>query len=211
MPAGPPKQPIKMGPLILLIMMTGTTLIPALLFAGDKLSTYLSKHHIMGNIGHTLGIGPTPKKRVVSFYEKHDPDKILSVDTIMAKYYGDYPTLIKRLERKYSDYGYFLNWEDDEAAMKLAFDKLYDTRDYIQTQFNVYAPRQMKVAVRNIKFNLGTIYTKGSKFWKKTLWPSYLEPLFGVPDGTAAQKKKDRDAARNKGGRRKKNTDYRDD
>ena len=34
-PAAPPKQGIKMGPLIMLIMMTGTTLLPALLYAGD--------------------------------------------------------------------------------------------------------------------------------------------------------------------------------
>ena len=38
-----------------------------------------------------------------------------------------------------------------------------------------------------------------------------LEPFFGVPDGGAAQKRKDGETAKNKKGRRRKNTDFRDD
>ena len=56
----------------------------------------------------------------MSFYEKHDPTKLEEVPKIMAKYYGDYPKLVKRLERRYQDYGYFQNWEQDEAPMKIA-------------------------------------------------------------------------------------------
>jgi len=164
----------------------------------------------MGNIGHKMGIGASPKKRVMSFYEKHSPEKIDEVDAILAKYYGDYPTLVKRLERKYHDYGYFINWEQDEAPMTLAFEKLDDTKKYAQKQFNKYAPQGAKNAARNINYNLGKLYRKGKVVWKKQLWP-ILEPIFGVPDGAKAQKRKDREAHANAKGRRKKNTDYRDD
>ena len=132
------------------------------------------------------------------------------MESILAKYHGDYPTLIKRLERKYQDYGYFLHWEQDEAPMTLAFEKLYETRDYALKQYNVYAPPVVKKYGRNISYNLNTLYKKGRKVWRTTLWPM-LEPIFGVPDGAAAQKRKDKRDAQNRGGRRKKNTEYRDD
>jgi hypothetical protein len=208
------KDGIKTAPLVLLILMTGTTLLPALLYAGDWFGAFLQKNHIFGSLGHKLGVGPSPKKRVLSFYEKHDPTKIHEVDSILAKYYGDYPKLVKRLERKYGDYGYFIEWEKDEAPMTLAFDKLKDTRDYMQKQFDKHAPQPLKTASRNAKHNLTVLFNKGQKIWKKQIWPK-LEPYIGVPDAkqAAAQKRKDRqDAMQNKGrGRRKKNADYRDD
>lgn len=209
-PARPAVSQIKKGPLILLCMLTGTTLLPALLYAGDWFGNFMQKQHIMGNIGHKLNIGASPKKRVMSFYEKHSPEKIEEVEVILAKYYGDYPKLVKRLERKYHDYGYFLNWEQDEAPMTLAFEKLEETKKFFQKKFNKYAPQQVKVAARNINHNLGTLRKKGKVIWKKKVWP-FLEPIFGVPDGAAAQKRKDRAESQNKKGRRKKNTEYRDD
>lgn len=209
-PPAPASKGIKMGPLIMLIMMTGTTLLPALLYAGDWFGNVIQKQHILGNLGHKLNIGASPKKRVYSFYEKHAPEKLDEVDAILAKYYGDYPKLVKKLERKYQDYGYFLHWEQDEAPMTLAFEKLEETKKYIQKKFNQHAPQGAKNAVRNIQYNLSKLYRKGRVIWKKKVWP-ILEPFFGVPDGTAAQKRKDREAAQNRKGRRKKNSDYRDD
>ena len=61
---------------------------------------------------HRMGIGSTPRKRITSFYEKHSPEKLGSVDATLGKYYGDYKTLTRKLERKYSDYGYFVGWEE---------------------------------------------------------------------------------------------------
>jgi len=206
----PAKSGIKMGPLVLLVMLTGTTLLPALLYAGDWFGAFLGKNHVLGSLGHKLGVGPSPKKRVYSFYEKHDPVKIDDVESILGKYYGEYPKLIKRLERKYGDHGYFIDWEKDEAPMTLAMDKVYETRDYMQKQFNIYAPQQLKVATRNIKYNVSTLYRKGKRLWKKHVWP-VIEPVFGVPDGGAAQKRKDRAEAQDKQGRRKKNAEHRDD
>lgn len=209
-PPAPPVKGIKMGPLIMLVMMTGTTLLPVLLYAGDWMGNFLQKQHIMGNIGHKLNIGASPKKRVMSFYEKHSPEKIDEVDVILAKYYGDYPKLVKRLERKYQDYGYFINWEKDEAPMTLAFEKLDETKVFFQKKFNKHAPQSVKNASRNISYNVGTLIRKGRVVWKKKVWP-ILEPLFGVPDGAKAQKRKDKQDAQNRKGRRKKNTDFHDD
>lgn len=196
-------QGIKRGPLIMLVMLTGTTLLPALLYAGDWLGAFVQRNHILGSLGHKLNVGSSPKKRVMSFYEKHDPEKIAEVETILAKYYGDYPKLIKRLERKYQDYGYFINWEQDEAPSRLAFEKLNETKEVIQKEFNKRAPQSIKTAARNINFNVSKLYRKGRVVWKKKVWPS-LEPFFGVPDGAKAQKKKDREEAKKKEGKEEK-------
>lgn len=207
------KEGIKTLPLVMLIMLTGTTVLPALLYFGDWVGAFVQKKHLMGNIGFRLGIGPSPKKRVLSFYEKHDPGKIEEVPTILSKYYGDYPKLTKRLERKYNDYGYFLNWEQDEAPMTLAFDQLRDTGDKIQEQWNKHAPQFAKTGARNMKHNFTFVYKKVKVVWKKKVWP-VLEPYFGVPDAkeARAQKRKDAQAASSaRPGRRKKNTEYRDD
>ena len=207
---------IKTTPLILLVLMIGTTLIPALIYASDFLGSYLAKNNVLGSIGYRLGIGQTPKKRVLSFYEKHDPAKIADVPKILSKYYGDYPKLIKNLERKYQDYGYFLEWEQDEAPMTVAFEHVYETRDYFITQFNTHAPQPIKTAVRNIQYNVGTLVKKFRKAWKKQIWPQ-LEPFFGVPKGAAAQKKKDAQELKRRktaaGGKKKrrKNNEFRDD
>lgn len=208
--AAPSSQGIKSGPLIMLLMLTGTTLLPALLYAGDWFGAFMQKNHILGKLGQKLNVGGSPKKRVLSFYEKHDPTKLDEVETILAKYYGDYPTLIKRLERKYGDYGYFLNWEQDEAPSKLAFEKLTETKKAIQKEFNKRAPRSVKNIARNINHNLSTLYRKGRIIWKKKIWP-ILEPIFGVPDGGREQKRKDRAEAMKRKGRRKANDEFRDD
>lgn len=206
---------IKTGPLIVLVMLFGTAIIPAMLFFGDWAGGMIQKHHIMGGLGFKLGIGPSPRQRVVSFYEKHDPTKINDVTKILSKHYGDYPKLIKRLERKYQDYGYFMNWEEDEAPYKLAKEKLGMTADLIGKKWKRHAPLPLQNGARNMKHNTGRLYRKGRVFWKKHAWP-HLEPFFGVPKGAAEQKRKDRKAAadeknkKTKGGR-KKNLEFRDD
>jgi len=215
-PPGGAGEGIKTLPLIMLIMLTGTTVLPALLYMGDYFSAYLQKNHIMGNFGHRLGIGPSPKKRVISFYEKHDPDKLNEIPTILAKYYGDYPKLTKRLERKYQDYGYFINWEQDEAPMHLALEKVWETQEELQKQFDRYAPAVVKTGARNMRHNFGHLYKKGNVVWKKQVWP-ILQPYLGVPDAKAAKKQKlqdKRDAEKRKKdqtGQRRKSHEFRDD
>ena len=219
-----PKSPsggmggIKTTPLILLVLMVGTTLLPALIYMGDYASTILSKSDVMGSIGYRFGIGSVPKKRVLSFYEKHAPEKLEEVPKILAKHYGDYPQLIKKLERKYQDYGYFIDWENDDAPMKLLREQAQDMYSlWIQKYWNVYAPQVLKTSARNARYNITFLVKRLRKIWKKNLWP-YLEPIFGVPDGAAAQKRKDAaEAAKRRKSKqkqqptRKKNRDYRDD
>ena len=210
---------IKSTPLILLILMVGTTILPALIYAGDYFSAFLSKSNALGSVGFRLGIGAVPKKRVISFYERHAPEKLDDVPGILAKHYGNYPTLIKKLERKYQDYGYFVGWEEDEAPMRIAVEKLKTSYDvWIQQYWNRYAPQVLKTAARNVRYNLTFLYKKLTRVWKKQLWP-VLEPLFGVPDAkaAAAQKRKDAADARARAPRksgsatRRKNTEFRDD
>lgn len=208
---------IKTTPLILLILMVGTTLLPALIYVGDYASSFLAKNNVAGAIGFRLGIGSVPKKRVLSFYEKHAPEKLDDVPTILSKHYGDYPKLIKKLERKYQDYGYFMGWEEDEAPIRIAMEHLRATYDtWVQNYWNRYAPQLLKTAFRNIRYNLTFLYKRGTKIWKKQVWP-LIEPVFGVPGGGAAQKRKDAAEARKraraagtKTGRRK-NAEFRDE
>lgn len=215
-PPGGGGEGIKTLPLVMLFMLTATTVLPAILYAGDYISAYLQKSNIMGSFGHRLGIGPSPKKRVISFYEKHDPEKLNEINSILAKYYGDYPKLTKRLERKYGDYGYFINWEQDEAPMHLALEKVWETQEMMQRQFDRHAPPIVKTGARNIRGNLTFLYKKGSVAWKKQVWP-ILQPYLGVPDAKSAKKQKlqdKKDAEKRKKearGQRSKTAEFRDD
>merc|ERR1712238_235821 len=224
----PPKpksnQGIKTTPLILLILMVGTTVLPGLIFASDYIGGFLQKNHVLGQIGFRLGMGSVPKKRVMSFYEKYDPNKLNEVPAILSKYYGDYPKLIKRLERKYQDYGYFLGWEADEAPLALAMEQLQDVYTlWINSYWNVYAPQTLKTAARNVRYNLTFLQKKFRRAWKKQIWP-HLEPFFGVPKGAGKQKREDAAEARKRkekvknsssrpktSGTRRRNNEYRDD
>lgn len=214
--AGGSGEGIKTLPLVMLVMLTATTVLPALLYMGDWVSNYMQRNHIMGGLGNRLGIGNSPKKRVLSFYEKHDPEKIGEVPKILSKYYGDYPKLVKRLERKYQDYGYFMHWEDDEAPMKLAMEKVWETHEMMSQKFDRYAPAVVKTGARNVRHNFTTLYKKGNKTWKKQIWP-LLEPHFGVPDAKTARKQKLKDKKeadkrkREATGQRGKRSDFRDD
>jgi hypothetical protein len=217
----PPKKKahgIKTLPLIFLILMTGTTLLPVVLYASDYLGNFMAKNNLAGQLGFRLGMGAVPRKRVLSFYEKHDPYKIEEVPTILSKYYGDYPKLVKKLERKYQDYGYFVGWEEDEAPLALAMEQLQDTYNvWLTSYWNVYAPQPIKTGVRNIRHNLLFVRKKFLKAWKKHIWPT-LEPFFGVPKGTEKQKRQDSAEARKRksstsgaAGTRRRSAEFRDD
>merc|ERR1712232_867234 len=198
--------------------MTGTTLLPVLLYASDFIGNFVQKNNVIGQVGFRLGMGAVPRKRVMSFYEKHYPNKIEDIPDILSKYYGDYPKLVKKLERKYQDYGYFLGWEEDEAPLRLALQQLEASRDYIVHQYwNRYAPQVLKTAGRNVRYNLTFLFKRLRKVWKRTVWP-LLEPFLGVPKGVEKQKRQDAQNAR-KGrssrkkseGTRRRNTDFRDE
>ena len=215
----PKKEGIKTLPLIFLILMTGTTLLPVVLYAGDYVSAFLAKSNLMGSLGHRLNFGHVPRKRVLSFYEKHAPEKVPDVPKILAKHHGDYPLLIKKLERKYQDYGYFVGWEQDESPQRWLRENMSDAYAVWIKIWNRYAPQLLKTAARNARYNLTTVYKKGYKIWKRSVWPK-LEPILGVPEGAEKQKRQDAAAAARKRRAansgptmttRRKNRDYRDD
>jgi hypothetical protein len=219
MPPQKKSHGIKTLPLIFLVLMTGTTLLPVILYASDYLGNYMAKNNVVGQLGFRLGMGAVPRKRVVSFYEKHDPTKVNDVPDILSKYYGDYPKLVKKLERKYQDYGYFLGWEEDEAPLTLALEQLQDTYNVWLTDYwNVYAPQPLKTAARNIRHNLIYVRKKFLKAWKKHIWP-ILEPFLGVPKGAERQKREDAAEARKRkqktssggAGTRRRSAQFRDD
>jgi hypothetical protein len=212
---------IKSTPLILLILMVGTTVLPGLIYASDFIGNFLQKNHVLGQIGFRMGMGAVPRKRVLSFYEMHDPSKIEGVPDILSKYYGDYPKLVKNLERKYQDYGYFLGWEEDEAPLALAMEQVQETYNvWIHSYWNVYAPQTLKTAARNIRYNLAYLHKKMHKVFKKQIWP-VLEPFLGVPKGAAKQKREDAQEGRKRkestsgssgsGGKRRRSAQFRDD
>lgn len=217
-PRKPKEQGIKSTPLILLILMVGTSLIPGILYASDFIGGYLQKNHVLGQIGFRLGMGAVPRKRVLSFYEKHDPNKLEEVPTILSKYYGDYPKLVKKLERKYHDYGYFLGWEEDEAPLTLALEQVQETYStWINSYWNVYAPQSLKTAARNIRYNLTFLRKNLRKVWKKHIYP-LLEPIIGAPGNAEKQKRKDAAEARKRkqtrsggSGTKRRSSEFRDD
>ncbi|KAI2504588.1 hypothetical protein MHU86_9898 [Fragilaria crotonensis] len=186
-----PSRGIKTTPLILLVLMIGTTLIPALIYASDFLGSYLAKNNVLGSIGYRLGIGQTPKKRVLSFYEKHDPLRL-------PKYQRFFPSTMA------------ITQVDQESGTKVPGLWLLFGVGTGRSAFNCCT------AVRNIQYNVGTLIKKFRKAWKKQIWPQ-LEPFFGVPKGTAAQKRKDaqelkrRKAAAGGTKKRRKNNEFRDD
>ena len=55
---------IKTLPLVMLLMLTGTTVLPFLLYAGDWASGFIAKNHVLGKLGHKFGVGASPRKRV---------------------------------------------------------------------------------------------------------------------------------------------------
>jgi len=186
-------------PLVFLVLLCGGGLLPVILKIYDNFSL---PGNMTGNLGYRLGIGQTPKMRVTSFYEKHSPEQLDKILSIMSKYYGDYGALTKKLERKYQDYGYFINWENDEAPSTMAWQKGVDTYNVINKYYRENAPDAVKKITSNIYINGNMAYKKGRKIWRKYLAP-YLS-LNPDPAAVEKQKKKDRESTRGGGGAKKK-------
>ena len=74
----------------LLLLMTGTAVLPALLWVADKASGAIGTSNAFQKVGIQLGMMPTPKERLVKFYKKHNPEKTDEVDRLLTKYAGSY-------------------------------------------------------------------------------------------------------------------------
>lgn len=184
---------IKLLPLVFLFLLTASTALPAFFWILDNASSVLVKTNLTGQLGYRMGIGSTPRKRITSFYEKHSPEKLGSVDATLGKYYGDYKTLTRKLERKYSDYGYFVGWEEDEAASKLAWAKIEEYQKDLSKTYRKNAPKQLVQASDNFYYNIGGITKKVKVIWKKQIWP-VLKPIVWVADEKEAKRQKKVDA-----------------
>ena len=77
----------------LLLLMTGTAVLPALLWVADKASAAIGTSNAFQKVGIQLGMMPTPKERLVKFYKKHNPEKTDEVDRLLSKYAGSYGEL----------------------------------------------------------------------------------------------------------------------
>ena len=77
----------------LLLLMTGTAVLPALLWVADKASAAIGTSNAFQKVGIQLGMMPTPKERLVKFYKKHNPEETDEVDRLLSKYAGSYGEL----------------------------------------------------------------------------------------------------------------------
>lgn len=97
----------------------------------------------------SLGLYPTPKKRLVEFYMKHNPDKVADVDSLVKTHAADYTKLIKRLESKYHDYGFFLGWDKENDFATLQKKSLEYVSANANRFYQQYMPFQVSVGFRS--------------------------------------------------------------
>mmetsp|Transcript_10481 Transcript_10481/g.12752 ORF Transcript_10481/g.12752 Transcript_10481/m.12752 type:complete len:304 (+) Transcript_10481:20-931(+) len=170
---------IKPTHLLLMFLMVGSAFIPMIIMGAEVVAPYVSQvlpdfTPMMVN----LGLAATPKRRLVSFYEKHNPDKMEEVDKILLKYAGDYGKMVKKLESKYHDYGYFLKWEEDGSVAELQ----KKTYEYMQVTgakyYTKYVPYPLRRGLLNIYTNVLTITKKIYKQLDK-----WTNPKMNVPKG----------------------------
>lgn len=149
----------------LLFMLTGTAILPVVVFmaehaAGALVSVVPSG---LGTFGEAWGLTKTPKNRLKAFYEKHNPEKVGEIDVLLGKYRGDYKSMIKKLEAKYGDYGFFIGWEkenDFAAIQKKTFDYVYK---HGNKYYQRYVPFPVRTGFRNIYYNVYNLVSKGYK------------------------------------------------
>ena len=89
------KKGIRWGPLIVLLVMMGPAILPALLSGWTYLST--------SQLGLSLGLSWTHEQRLEAFYTKHNPKKIKDVKSTLRKWKGKEEKLFEILEIKYSN------------------------------------------------------------------------------------------------------------
>ena len=81
----------------------------------------------------------------------------LSPQVLIKKYSGNYPKMVKVLEAKYHDYGFFLGWEED-ANFKTFFKK-EAVRYFGKAQFlyKKHMPYKLRGAFYNMYYNISTV------------------------------------------------------
>lgn len=199
-------EKIKWGHVAILCMMTMGGLAPFFFMLADNIGPAIGKYMPNLNLAPTmvnLGLMQTPKKRLVDFYQKHNQtDKLADdlVDATILKYAGDYPTLIKKLERKYQDYGYFIGWEHEGGLADVQKKTYQWVADNGGRVYQRYVPFPIRNGVKRTMFNLERFYKIA---YKK------LDKWTAAP--AAGAKKKSKKSGSTSKSRRARNNQARDD
>lgn len=122
-------------------------------------------------MGVALGLSNTPKKRLIKFYEKHNPSKVEDVGMLIRKYSSDYKPMIKKLEAKYHDYGFFLQWEKDSDISAVQAETYKYVVTHATKYYQRYMPWQIRQGLRNIHTNVNFYWKKLYKILDKQLTP----------------------------------------
>jgi len=163
---------VKWSHIAILFMMMAGGMLPVIMMAADVLGPKLTAgvNAVLPSLQPYLvgaGLSPAPKKRLNKFYEKHKPEKMEEVDKILLKYAGDYKTMTKKLESKYNDYGYFMNWEQEEgfkAAQKQTYEYVAKTSAKL---YQKCIPFPIRMGVNRVYGNALFAYTKALKLVDK--------------------------------------------
>mmetsp|Transcript_26919 Transcript_26919/g.80703 ORF Transcript_26919/g.80703 Transcript_26919/m.80703 type:complete len:258 (+) Transcript_26919:207-980(+) len=144
---GKKKNKIKWKYVAFLFLLFGASALPVLLWVVDNMGSLVGAGVAasFSAAGAKMGLTATPKDRLKLFYEKHNPEKASEVDHLIDKYAGSYPKMIKVLEAKYNDYGFFLGWEKDRtlgAFVKTQAGQLFTSGQYYYKKHMPYQVRK---------------------------------------------------------------------
>uniref|UniRef100_A0A7S3JUU8 Uncharacterized protein n=1 Tax=Aureoumbra lagunensis TaxID=44058 RepID=A0A7S3JUU8_9STRA len=150
---------IKWKYVIMLLLLTGTAVLPAALWVIDTFFAASSNAASVGisTIVARMGMTPTPKERLIKFYKKHNPEKVDEVPTLVHKYAGNYEKMIKILEAKYGDYGFFIGWQEDADFKKFMKKEAIHYFNKAQRYYRIYMPYRLRIAFWNMYYNISTI------------------------------------------------------
>ena len=200
-----------------LALLFGSAILPALLWVVDNVGGLLGAgaSSSLSGLGAKLGMSATPTERLTSFYEKHNPDKVDEVDALIAKYAGNYPKMVKVLEAKYGDYGYFMGWENDASFTAFLSKEGAKWAQASQFYYRRYMPYKARMAFYKMYEALDRIFGPSINLfrtilldWLSPAFPS-LEKWIGKPPGyrppkaTTARRRAASNAAKGKAGANK--------
>ena len=139
-----------------LVLLFGTAVLPAALWVMDNAfsASNSALSASASAFASRAGLTPTPKARLVKFYEKHNPEKIAEVPSLIHKYAGSYPKMIKVLEAKYHDYGFFIGWKEDADFQKFMKQEAMKYFRKSQVLYKKHMPFRLRVAFYNMYHNL---------------------------------------------------------
>lgn len=138
---------IKWKYIFFIVLLFGTTAIPIVIKVLDALAPMASSGLRRAGmvVGFQAGMVATPRHRLEKFYEKHNPAKLPEVPTVLRKYADDYPKMIKILEAKYHDYGFFIGWQDDDSTVQMATRHLMRYGKFLHYYYRRHVPLKLRI------------------------------------------------------------------